>query len=125
MTIPSHRDNAIQFLTLVAEGRVREAYESYVGPEFRHHNPSFRGDAGSLMAAMEENAVANPGTVLEIRRSLQDGDQVAVFSHLRQAPGDTGWAVVHIFRFEGDRIVEVWDVGQDVPETSVNENGMF
>ena len=125
MTSFSLREKAIGFLTLVAAGRVREAYESHVGPGFRHHNPWFRGDAESLKAAMEENAVANPGKLLEVRRSLQDGDQVAVFSYLRQAPGDLGGAVVHIFRFEGDRIVELWDVGQDVPETSVNENGMF
>jgi predicted SnoaL-like aldol condensation-catalyzing enzyme len=36
-----------------------------------------------------------------------------------------GGAVVHIFRFEGGLIVELWDVGQDVPEQSVSENGMF
>jgi hypothetical protein len=30
------------------------------GPDFRHHNPYFRGDAESLMAAMEENARKNP-----------------------------------------------------------------
>jgi hypothetical protein len=28
------------------------------------------------------------------------------------------------FRFEGERIVELWD-GQPVPEESVNQNGMF
>ena len=29
------------------------------------------------------------------------------------------------FRFQGDRIVELWDLGQPVPEKSPNENGMF
>jgi predicted SnoaL-like aldol condensation-catalyzing enzyme len=32
---------------------------------------------------------------------------------------------VHIFRFRGDKIVELWDLGQEVPESSPNENGMF
>jgi predicted SnoaL-like aldol condensation-catalyzing enzyme len=40
-------------------------------------------------------------------------------------PGDSGVATIHIFRFEGDRIVELWDVGQAVPENSLNDNGMF
>jgi predicted SnoaL-like aldol condensation-catalyzing enzyme len=33
--------------------------------------------------------------------------------------------VIHIFRFEEDRIVELWDVGQEIPEDSPNDNGMF
>ena len=56
---------------------------------------------------------------------LEDGDLVAVHSRVRQKPGDLGAAVVHIFRFQGDRIVELWDMGQSVPENSPNENGMF
>ena len=34
-------------------------------------------------------------------------------------------AVAHFFRFEGDRIVELRDVGQEVPADSPNNNGMF
>ena len=44
---------------------------------------------------------------------------------MRQKPGDLGAAVVHIFKFEGNLIVELWDMGQAVPEDSPNENGMF
>jgi predicted SnoaL-like aldol condensation-catalyzing enzyme len=121
----SLKEAAVEFLTLVATGKVREAYERHVGPGFRHHNPYFRGDAESLMEAMEENAAQNPDKSLEVQTALQDGDRVAVFSRVRQKPGDRGAAVVHIFRFEGNRIAELWDVGQAVPEESVNENEMF
>ena len=34
-------------------------------------------------------------------------------------------AVVHFFRFEKGRIAEMWDVGQEIPSDSPNENGMF
>jgi predicted SnoaL-like aldol condensation-catalyzing enzyme len=121
----SLKDAAVEFLTLAATGRVREAYARHAGSEFRHHNPYFRGDAESLMVAMEENAAQNPDKVLEVQMALEDGDRVAVFSRVRQRPDDRGGAVVHIFRFEGNRISELWDVGQAVPEESVNENGMF
>lgn len=110
---------------MAASGNIREAYRRHVGADFRHHNPNFRGDAASLMAAMEENAAKNPDKRLEIKRALEEGDLVAIFSRVRQKPADTGGAVVHIFRFQGDRIVELWDVGQPVPEKSPNENGMF
>lgn len=121
----TRKEAAMDFLRLVASGKVREAYDNYAGPELRHHNPFFRSDARSLRAAMEENAVQNPDKVLEIKRALQDGDLVAVHSHVRQHPGDRGGAVVHIFRFEGDRVAELWDVGQEVPASSPNELGMF
>ena len=119
------KDAAIEFLTLAASGKVSDAYARHVGAGFRHHNPNFRGDAASLREAMQENAIKNPNKALKVQRALQDGNEVAVFSHVQQHPGDRGGAVVHIFRFEGGRIVELWDVGQAVPENSINENGMF
>lgn len=124
-TAQARKEAAKDFLRLVASGNVREAFHKYVGPEFRHHNAFFRSDAESLRAAMEENAAQSPNKVLEIQRALEDGDLVAVHSHIRQQPDDRGAAVVHIFRFEGDRIAEAWDVGQAVPESSPNELGMF
>ena len=125
MNKQSLKDAAIDFLTLVAAGKVSEAYERHVGAGFRHHNPHFRGDAASLKEAMQENATKNPNKVLDVQRALQDGNEVAVFSRVRQKPADRGAAVMHIFRFESDRIAELWDVGQEVPEKAVNENGMF
>jgi hypothetical protein len=32
---------------------------------------------------------------------------------------------VHILRFERGRIVEMWDLGQEIPEDSPNALGMF
>lgn len=119
------KDAAVEFLTLAAKGQVRQAYASHVGADFRHHNPHFGGDAASLMTAMEANAAQNPDKVLTVHKALQDGDHVAVYSHVRQRPGDDGAAVVHIMRFERQRIVELWDVGQPVAQQSVNEHGMF
>lgn len=116
---------AVSFLQLVASGSVEAAYSRHVGADFKHHNPFFRGDAESLKAAMKENAIRNPDKILEVQRAIQEGDLVAVHSRIRQHAEDRGAAVVHIFRFEGDRIVELWDVGQAQPEEPVNENGMF
>jgi predicted SnoaL-like aldol condensation-catalyzing enzyme len=121
----SLKESAVAFLNAVAAGQVREAYARYVGSGFKHHNPFFRGDAASLMEAMEQNAKKNPSKVLEVHTAIEEGNRVAVFSRVRQKPGDRGGAVVHLFRFEGERIVEFWDIGQAVPEESVNENGVF
>ncbi len=121
----AHREIAVSFLKLAASAKVREAYSKYISSNFRHHNPYFRGDRESLMLAMEENASKNPNKELEIKLTLEDINLVATYSHVQQKPEDPGVAVIHIFRFENDHIVEMWDLGQAVPEDSPNENGMF
>ena len=124
-SIADIKESAQEFLRLAASGQARQAYATYVGPGFRHHNPFFRGDAESLMIAMEDNAKKNPEKKLEIKRALQDGDLVAVHAWVKHNAGDRGAALIHIFRFQDWKIVELWDVGQPVPETSPNEYGMF
>ena len=123
--VNDHRDAAVSFLKMASRGDVRAAYSKYVGPRFKHHNPYFEGSAQTLMVAMEENARENPSKTLDIKRAIAEGDLVAVHSHVRQNPEDLGAAVVHIFRFENGRIVELWDLGQPVPEESPNKYGMF
>lgn len=121
----SNKEVAEAFCTMVAGGRVREAYELHAAPGFFHHNPWFRGDAAALMQGMAENAEKNPAKTLEVKQSLQEGERVAVLSHVRHEPGERGFAVVHIFRFEGGRIAELWDVAQEVPDVGINQHGMF
>ncbi|MGJ7911096.1 nuclear transport factor 2 family protein [Neobacillus sp. LXY-1] len=121
----SLKEQAVSFLQLAASGKVDEVYERYIGPGFSHHNPYFRSDADSLLAAMKENAAETPYKTLEVKHAIEEGEVVAVHSHIKQSPEDLGAAVVHIFRFQNKRIVELWDLSQPVPENSPNENGMF
>lgn len=120
-----NKDAAVSFLKMASSGDVREAYSKFVGPGFRHHNPYFEGSAAALMIAMQENAHENPNKTLDVKRVIAEGDLVAVHSHVRQNPDDLGGAVVHLFRFENGRIVELWDLGQPVPGESPNQYGMF
>ena len=125
MTTNQNKDAAVSFLKMASSGNVREAYSKFVGPEFKHHNPFFEGSAESLMNGMEENAHQNPNKVLDVKHAIAEGAFVAVHSYVRQNHDDPGGAVVHIFRFEDDRIVELWDVGQPMPKESPNQHGMF
>ncbi len=119
------REIAISFLKLASSGRLDEAYANHIGANFRHHNPYFRGDAESLKAGMAEAHQKFPNTTLDVQRVFESDDLVAVHSRVRHSPDTPEIAVVHIFRFEGDRIVEMWDIGQEAPKDSPNENGMF
>ncbi len=119
------KENAVSFLRLVVAGKIRDAYARYAREDMRHHNPAFAGDARSLEKGMLENHALFPHKVLDIRHTIEDGEIVAVHSHIQLRPGEAGIGAVHIFRFEGDGIAELWDIGQPVPDKSPNENGMF
>jgi predicted SnoaL-like aldol condensation-catalyzing enzyme len=119
------KDLAISFLRLASSGNVRQAYEQYVHPDFRHHNPSFPGDRASLLAGMEESAVTFPTKDFEAVRALEDGDLVAVHGRVRLTPTRPWIALIHIFRFKDNQIIEEWEVGQEVPKDSPNTNGVF
>jgi predicted SnoaL-like aldol condensation-catalyzing enzyme len=121
----TNKNAAVSFLRLAASGRAREALATYGGPGFRHHNPWFPGDADSLAAAMDENARQNPDKRLDVLRAVEEGDLVAVHSYVKHGEADRGFGLVHIFRFEAGRIVELWDLAQEVPAESPNANGMF
>lgn len=124
-TATNRKEAAMNFLKLASAGKIRESAQRYVSPKFRHHNPYFRGDAESLISAMEENAAQNPHKILEIQHAVQENDLVAVHSRVKLKPADPAVALIHIFRFEGDLIAELWDIAQPEPEHSPNENGMF
>ncbi|UJP67141.1 nuclear transport factor 2 family protein [Mongoliitalea daihaiensis] len=115
---------ASDFLRLAALGQARLAFDQYVSGDFRHHNPYFKGDAVSLMQAMDADAKKYPRKVFEILRILEDGDLIAVHSTVQQNPDAEVFVLVHFLRFDGDKIVEVWDIAQEVPAQMVNQFGM-
>lgn len=121
----TYKEISENFLILCASGKAKEAYAKYIAKDFVHHNPYFHGDAQSLLNGMEKNAIDNPDKIFEIQRSAQDGNIVFVHSKVRMNPSHQGIAVVHIFRFNADLIVELWDVGQPAPENMINKMGMF
>jgi len=116
---------AVQFLQLIILGRVDEAYERYVDMQGKHHNPFFPAGFPELRKAMTENHALFPNKQLAIKNVLGDGDMVAVHSHILPVPGEAGISAVHLFRFQDDRIVEMWDCGQPVPADSPNKDGAF
>ena len=102
-----------------------EAAAKYLGPYYRQHNPGAADGAESYVAFMKRLAQTYPGLRMETKRIIAEGDYVVLHSHLILKPGDRGMAVVDIFRLENGKIVEHWDVVQEVPETSANSNTMF
>jgi predicted SnoaL-like aldol condensation-catalyzing enzyme len=116
---------ARQFLEMVIAGKIDEAYEKFISPTGKHHYPFFREGFPALREAMKENHLQFPDKHLIIKNVICEDDRVAVHSHIILSPNEADMAVVHLFRFNEDKIVEFWDIGQTVPAGSQNKDGMF
>ena len=99
-------------------------YDLYTLPNFKHHNGFYNGDRESLLEGMLHSNTVFPNKKLTIKLAVAEPPYVTLFSHV-QITEDKEVAVVHIYRFEGEKIAEMWDISQEVPENSPNENGMF
>lgn len=129
MTNPSniqlHKESAVDFLQLVVEGKIEEAYDNYINMHGKHHNVYYSAEFTSLKKGMIENHTQHPNNRLMVKNVLGEGDMVAVHSNIVTKAGEPGIAVVHLFRFEGGKIVEMWDVGQAIPLDTPNRFGAF
>jgi predicted SnoaL-like aldol condensation-catalyzing enzyme len=102
---------------------VRTAFDTYVAEDYVQHNPGLpdgRDAAREPLAQMFDD----PGFAPEVVRLLVDGDLCAV--HLRiSRDGSPVAAVVDLYRWDGDHVVEHWDVIQPWPATSANDHPLF
>lgn len=125
MNAHANKEVAVTFLQLVASGHVDEGYESYVDMNGRHHNAYFPAGFEALKQAMKESHEKEPNKQFTPKHVLCDGDLVAVYSQLIRMADAPEIAVVHMFRIKDGKIVEMWDVGQEIPESNPNIDGAF
>ena len=120
-----HKEAAKSFLKMAGTGKVQEAYDQYIASSFIHHNQYLQrgspvavdGDAGGVTDYANKS--------VDVKHVYEDGATVITHSLVsRQDPAAPDVVVVHIFGFEQDRIVELWDVGQPVSKDSPNEHGI-
>ncbi len=117
------KETAISFLQLAGTGRVEEAFDQCTSTDFFHHNQYFQGNREALKRAMEDAHQSSPNKSIEIKYCYTDEN--TVITHSLVTKRNMKIAVVHIFRFNADKIVELWDLGQPIEKDSPNENGLF
>ncbi len=96
-----------------------------VADNYKQHNPQVPDGKAPFVSYFAGYFKENPQSRARIVRSATDGDLVYLHVHSTSGPKDSGQAVVDIFRVQNGKIVEHWDVIQDVPEKAANENTMF
>ena len=99
--------------------------DHYLPPHYVQHSSLAPPGLQALKDFLDKVRVESPDASQTIKRAFVDGDHVIVHVHVIRFRGDPGLAVVDIFRLENERIVEHWDVLQEVPATPLNPNSMF
>ena len=102
-----------------------EAAKRYIGSRYIQHNPYVPNGAEAFYSYFEGFFKEHPKSRVEIKRVLADGDLVVLHLHSITDEQDRGRAIVDVFRVEDGKIVEHWDVTQEVPAASANSNTMF
>ncbi|MGB5446488.1 MAG: nuclear transport factor 2 family protein [Psychromonas sp.] len=115
---------AIKFLNQAFnKGNLNKALDKLVAKDYIQHNPLIADGIEPVKKAFAEGKIAN--LCYDIQHVLPQNDLVFVFSKVTSSQGVT--AVVDILRIREGKLVEHWDVVQQVPPQSEipHNNGVF
>lgn len=105
--------------------QVKAYADQYIGNQYIQHNPEVPDGKAPFVDFFTGYFKENPDAKSVIKRAVAEDDLVFLHVHSTQNAQDLGVAVVDIFRIENGKIVEHWDVQQDVPTPTANMNTMF
>ena len=122
----SDKANVVAFYgEMFNDCRPADAIARYAGDDYIQHNPHVKDGKQGFIDYFERMAVEHPGKRVEIKRAFSDGDYIILHCH-QVWPGGLEYAGIDIFRLDAvGKIVEHWDVLQEMPGESRNDNGMF
>ncbi|MEV5714001.1 nuclear transport factor 2 family protein [Amycolatopsis mediterranei] len=124
----SRRDKEVvlAFLQLAfTEKRPVDAFAEHVGENYIQHNPHAPASAAASARYLAGFVARFPQLTLDVHRVIAEDDLVCTHSLLRLAPGSRGSAIADVMRVRDGRIIEHWDVVQEIPETTASGNPMI
>jgi len=98
--------------------------DQYIVEDYIQHNP-IAADGRQALKEIANKWIANqPKTQVDFQKVVADGD--LVFLHIKtKSFSGKDLSLVDIFRLKNGKIVEHWDIMQEVPEKSANPHPMF
>jgi predicted SnoaL-like aldol condensation-catalyzing enzyme len=107
------------------QGDPEKAVAQHIGDVYLQHNPQLADGPEAFIGFVHGFRSHFPDMKLEVKRVVTQGDMVVTHSHLTLTAGTPGLAIADFFRFEDGKVIEHWDVIQEIPEASANQHGMF
>lgn len=101
------------------------AASPFLGPYYKQHNPTAQDGAEGLKAFIAFLKAKFPKQHGDIKQVIAEGDLVVLHVLSTRDNNTPGRAIVDIFRVDNGKVVEHWDVIQDIPAQGANANGMF
>jgi predicted SnoaL-like aldol condensation-catalyzing enzyme len=123
--LEANKKAAVAFYEAAINRKDYAAAVAYLGPQYKQHNPTAADGAEGLKGFIEFLKAKFPNQKGDIKSVIAEGDKVVLHVHSTRGDGTPGRAIVDIFRLENGKVVEHWDVIQDIPEKAANSNGMF
>jgi predicted SnoaL-like aldol condensation-catalyzing enzyme len=120
-----NKKTVTEFYDLAINQKNFEAAAKFLGPRYTQHNPRAADGPEGLRAFLAFLREKFPDYHSDIKRVFADGDYVILHVHNIPTPGSSGNAIIDIFKLENGKVVEHWDVRQEIPEQSANSNTMF
>jgi predicted SnoaL-like aldol condensation-catalyzing enzyme len=112
--------------TAFNDKKPEEAVARYGGPVYIQHNPQAADGFEAFIGFVKAFTTQFPQLHVDIKRVIGECNMVVTHSHITTSPTDRAQAVADSFRLNRQgNVVEHWDVIQDVPATSANDNTMF
>jgi predicted SnoaL-like aldol condensation-catalyzing enzyme len=118
MSSPEENKQTVQRLFDAFRAGDVQAFDDLIAADYLQHNPQV---PHGLQPVKDYFGSIGP-VELDVHHVLADGDLVAAHVHYKTF----GMAAVDIWRFGADgKIVEHWDVLQEIPEVTASGNDMF
>lgn len=115
----------VAFYNKALNDKDAEAAIAMMGPTYTQHNARIADGKEGFRQFITAFKQKYPESHSEIVRVFADGDYVILHVHMVREPGTRGEAVMDIFRLADGKIVEHWDVLQQIPENIPHTNTMF
>jgi predicted SnoaL-like aldol condensation-catalyzing enzyme len=123
--LEANKKTVLEFYDAGLNRKDFDAAAKFFGPRYIQHNPMAPDGPEGFKGLVNFLREKFPDSHSEIKRSFAEGDYVILHVHSVREKGSRGRAIVDIFRLEDGKIVEHWDVVQEIPEKAANGNSMF
>ena len=121
----------IEYFKLEALGMFKQGIQFFAS-DCKTHNPfmnvSIEGLIDAMVAGSKDFSMQSSNIEFKVQQILADGDLVAAYTTMlnnKSKPSEGGLRQIHLFRFKGDKIVEYWDVTQQIMPNMPNAEGAF